>query len=147
MCLNDLIKQAEEITPEKFYLVETDLFMEFYYWESKPSFAVAFMGISSWMGTSQRGGVWTYYESTDREMISVTIEYLKNYDGYDELLKMYMLGNHDYWDEKYQDNYDYPQEWLDESEIIDQWLDENEIEINKLLQLIIVENKSNIVPI
>lgn len=139
MYLDDLIKQAEETTPEKFYLIETDLFIEFYYLENKPSFAVAFMGISSWMGTSQRSGVWTYYESTDREIINVTIEYLKNYDQYDELLKMYMLGNHDYWDEKYQDNYEYPQEWIDESEIIDQWIDQNELEIYKLLQFIIVE--------
>ena len=52
---------------------------------------------------------------------------------------MYMLGNHDYWDEKYQDNYEYPQEWIDESEIIDQWIDQNELEIYKLLQFIIVE--------
>lgn len=139
MYLDDLIKRAEETTPEKFYLVETDLFMEFYYLENKPSFAVAFMGISSWMGTSQRSGVWTYYESTDPETINVTIEYLQNYNQYDELLKMYMLGNHDYWDEKYKDNYEYPQEWINESEKIDEWIYQNELEIYKLLQFIIVE--------
>ena len=53
---------------------------------------------------------------------------------------MYILGNHDYRNEKYQDNYDYPQEWIDESEQIDQWITENEKKIILICQEILKTN-------
>lgn len=54
---------------------------------------------------------------------------------------MYKMGIHDYHNEKYLDNYNYPDEWIEESEIIDKWIFENEINIYRFLRDLILENK------
>lgn len=132
--LNDIIKRAIEISPDAYYLVESELFATLYAMEDKPDYAPAYLGISSWMGTSLRSGVWTYYESTSQREIDTVIRYLNQYAPDSEIAKMYALGNHEYSDEKYQADFDYPQEWIDESEIIDDWISENEVDIIRFLQ-------------
>ena len=47
---------------------------------------------------------------------------------------MYTMGIHDYHNEKYLENYNYPDEWIEESEIIDKWIFENEINIYRFLR-------------
>ena len=55
---------------------------------------------------------------------------------------MFELGNHDYHNEIYSENYDYPEEWISESSIIDDWIFENEIEIYKKLREILLDNEA-----
>lgn len=50
---------------------------------------------------------------------------------------MYVLGNHNYSGEEYQTDFNYPQEWLDESEMIDKWIFDNEKKIILFLQNIL----------
>ena len=56
---------------------------------------------------------------------------------------MYALGNHNYSDEEYQTDFNYPQEWLDESEMIDKWIFDNERMIILFLQNILRMNMQN----
>lgn len=137
MDMQKLIEKSISIAPEEFYLIEADLFIQLSNMQEKPGFVVAFLELSSWMGTSLRSGVWTYYEAAEREAIHQTIEYLHQFAPGEELSKMYVLGNHDYHDAAYQTDFNYPQAWLDESELIDQWIFENEKEIILFLQNIL----------
>ena len=59
-----------------------------------------------------------------------------------ELSDMFQLGMHDYHNEKYLENYDYPDEWIEESEIIDNWIFENEISIYRFLKELVLENEA-----
>ena len=143
MNMTDIIKQAIEIPPKDFYLIEPELFTTLYSIKDKPDFITAFLGLSSWMGTSLRSGVWTYYESADKKEIDTIIKYLRGYAPENEIVGMYVLGNHDYSDEKYQDNFEYPQEWIDESEKIDRWIFDNEEKIIRFMQDILRNNFEN----
>lgn len=140
MDMRKLVEKSILIEPEKFYLVESDLFIALSNLEEKPSFVVAFLELSSWRGTSLRSGVWTYYEAAEKETIHKTIKYLRQFAPDEEISKMYILGNHNYSDEKYQTDFNYPQEWLDESELIDKWIFDNEKKINLFLQYILKMN-------
>ncbi len=140
MDMRKLIEKGILVASEEFYLVESDLFMEFCDMEEKPYFVAAFLELSSWMGTSLRSGVWTYYEATERRAINETIQYLYRFAPDEEISRMYALGNHDYNDEEYQATFNYPKEWLDESERIDKWIFDNEKKIVFFLQDILREN-------
>ena len=50
--MRKLIEKSISISPEEFYLVESDLFIELSNMKEKPDFVVAFLELSSWMGTS-----------------------------------------------------------------------------------------------
>lgn len=138
--MNELITKAVEIEPEDFFIVEPDLFLYLYDISDKPDFVMAFLALSSWRGTSLRSGVWTYYEATDKNMIDTTIQFIEQTKIGEELCDMFILGNHAYSNEKYRDNYDYPQEWLDDSEQIDQWIMKNEKTIIRICQEILKSN-------
>ena len=140
MDMRKLFEKSILIEPEEFYLVEPDLFIALSNLEEKPSFVVSFLELSLWRGTSLRSGVWTYYEAAEKENIHKTIKYLSQFAPDEEISKMYILGNHNYSDEKYQTNFHYPQEWLDESELIDKWIFDNEKKINLILQYILKMN-------
>lgn len=140
MDMGRLIEKGISIAPEEFYLVASDLLIAFSNMREKPNFVIAFLELSSWMGTSLRSGVWTYYEATKREEIHRTIEYLYQFAPDEEISRMYALGNHNYSDEKYQTDFNYPQEWLDEYELIDQWIFGHEKKIISFLQNILKTN-------
>lgn len=140
MDMGKLIEKSISITPEEFYLVETDLFIELSNMKEKSDFVVAFLELFSWMGTSLRSGVWTYYEVTERETVNKTIKYLHQFAPDEEVSKIYALSNHNYSDEEYQTDFNYPQEWLDESEVIDKWIFDNEKIIIAFLQNILRMN-------
>ena len=57
---------------------------------------------------------------------------------------IYACGIHDYANEKYQKNYDYPEEWFDETERIDEWISDNEGYIYKWMYDLILEHKSEV---
>ncbi len=90
--------------------------------------------------TSLRDGVWTFYEYTDDETIKKTADYL-HAAACAGLKENFTLGIHDYHNEIYKDNYDYPEEWLEESEIIDRWIFDNETQIYREIKRLVLKNK------
>ena len=54
---------------------------------------------------------------------------------------VYAHGIHDYANKRSQ-KYDYPEEWLDESEEIDEWIKDNEEYIYKWMYDLILEHKN-----
>lgn len=93
--------------------------------EKRLSCVNAYLIISSWFGTSQRSGVWTFYEATNLEEIDATLQYLKTNNDM-ELAEIFEKGIHDYHNPIYAENFDYPEEWIEESDEIDKWIMEHE---------------------
>ena len=91
MKIIDIIKKGIEIPTKEFFTVETELFTTLYEMKDKPDFVFAFLGLSSWMGTSLRSGVWTYYESTNKMEIDAIIKYLNSCVIKSEIVGMYVL--------------------------------------------------------
>jgi len=136
-----IIERGIEVSSGDFHLIETELFLALQSLKNKPDFVDVFLELSSWRGTSLRSGVWTYYEATDREQVENVIRYLQRSSSEEVICKMYALGNHNYSDEKYQSNYMYPDEWIEESGIIDKWIFENEECITQYMQNLLRNNK------
>ncbi|SKA71048.1 hypothetical protein SAMN02745111_02145 [Eubacterium uniforme] len=141
MKVKSIIKKGIEVSNDDFYLIEPELFLELNNVKDKPDFVTVFIELSSWKGTSLRSGVWTYYEATHKDQVEAVIKYLQKYSLGEEICRMYSLGNHDYCDEKYQDVFEYPKEWIKESEIIDKWIFENEENIIAYMQEIVRKNR------
>lgn len=140
MNTKELVLKAINIEVDDFYLIESELFIELYKIQTKPDFITAFLNLSSWKGTSLRSGVWTYFESTGTEDIEITRKYIAEKIDNEEIVNMYAQGIHDYGNEIYQENFDYPQEWLDESEEIDKWINMNMKQIDKICLDILRDN-------
>ena len=136
--MDKIIEKAINVNPDEFYLLEPELFQLFYTQKNKPDFITAFLGVSSWRGSSLRSGVWTYYETADRTEVDKIITFLQKYAQDNKIAYWFSLGNHDY--DKYRADYNYPQEWMDESELIDKWIIENEAYISGFLQGILRKN-------
>lgn len=141
MKVKSIIKKGIEVSNDDFYLIEPELFLELNNVKDKPDFVTVFIELSSWKGTSLRSGVWTYYEAAHKDQVEAVIKYLQKYSLGEEICRMYSLGNHDYCDEKYQDVFEYPKEWIKESEIIDKWIFENEENIIAYMQEIVRKNR------
>ena len=65
-------------------------------------------------------------------------------NGEEEMADVYACGIHDYANEKYQENYDYPEEWFDEAEEIDDWISANAEYIYEWMYDLILEQKSEV---
>lgn len=46
--------------------------------------------------------------------------------------------------ERYQEDFNYPQEWIDEADKIDKWISDNEVRLYKWMYDLILDNKSEI---
>lgn len=140
--LTNLYKKLEEISYEDFYLLETDFFICLHSiaYEKRLPCVKAFLIISSWFGTSQRSGVWTFYEATDSQEIAEVVDYLKS-NKQNELASFLEKGMHDYHNPIYAENFDYPSEWIEESELIDEWIWGHENMLWKWLYYILYNNK------
>ena len=109
---------------KQFYALESEFSLLFYNkfpTEPRPECVTVYFTISNWFGNLVRGGVWTFYESYPFSEIQTTIEFLKQ-TGEAELAEMLALGAHDYQNPKYVGNFEYPKEWITESEKIDEWI-------------------------
>ena len=133
----EMIKLAQD---DELCELELDLFALIYDKKSESIAIECFLTLSNWVGFSLRDGVWTFYEYTNDESIEKTKEFLEM-KNWHELTDMYKFGMHDYHNEKYLDNYNYPDEWIEESVIIDKWIFENEISIYRFLKEMILENE------
>lgn len=149
--INDLIISAESSGYENFWEYNSEIFMMFYNkfkyipFTDIPDIAFMYMEISNWQGMSTRCGVWQYYESGafQKGKFERVLSFLKT-NGEDEMANIYAHGIYDYANEKYQKEYDYPEEWLDASEDIDEWLRENEEYIYKWMCDLTLEHKNEV---
>ncbi|MBO4865909.1 MAG: hypothetical protein J5582_04990 [Ruminococcus sp.] len=149
--LKDILLSYEE--SEVYELFEWECYIsEFLYqfYNDKPELEMpaplmVFNELDNWQGTSQRSGVWQYYESRSFEdgVFEKVTDYLRNL-GETELADTYASGIHDYSDPEYtkDGNYDYPDEWLADSENIDIWIDERNNDICSLKRSIILDNRN-----
>lgn len=103
------------------------------------------MEINNWQGMSLRCGVWQYYESRAFEngKSERVLSYLRD-NNEEEMSSIYAFGIHDYSNEKFRENYDYPEEWLDEADKIDEWIRDNEVHIYKWMRDLILNHKGEV---
>lgn len=116
MGLEKLYELLETLPEKNFDEIEAQFCNELYYGmpaEKRPLCVTAFLIIANWSATSVRSGVWTFYEATPISELEKTAAFLKNADA-GELLNIFSLGIHDYQNPKYAENFNYPQEWMDE---------------------------------
>lgn len=138
-----LYQTLEVTAPADFYQLESDFFLAFYSYipeNQRPDCVVAFLTISSWMGSSLRSGVWTYYEGANPAEIETTLRFLKEYAD-PELEAMFSYGIHDYQNPVYRETFLYPEEWIAQSETIDQWITANETTLQEWERTLLLENK------
>ncbi len=149
--INELIVSAESSGYEKFWEYDGAFFMLFYDrfmntpFSDIPDIAFMYMEINNWQGMSVRCGVWQYYESgafQDGKFERV-LSFLRT-NQEEEMASVYAGGIHDYANEKYQGNYDYPEEWFDETDRVDQWISDHEEYLYKWMYDLILNHKSEI---
>lgn len=111
MELENLYEQLNILATDDFEQIEPTFFLKLHSIpdEIKPQSVVVFWNISTWQGTSVQSGVWTFY---------VTLQYLVQ-TGQTELADVFSRGIHDYQNPKYALNYNYPDAWMEESDVID----------------------------
>lgn len=126
MPLGKIYEQLLNTDEEDFYLIESEFFiaLSFMPVEKRPVCVTAFLVISNWCGTSLRSGVWTFYEVCNVEEIEIALQYLKE-SGAEEIAGVLASGIHDYQNPKYTENFDYPEEWIEEADEIDSWINDN----------------------
>lgn len=156
--LNDLVLFLETSYDEKLWTYDSKywqydekVFMMFYekygdvHFMDIPDVPFLFMELSNWQGMSLRCGVWQYYESGAFEKGKLErVSNLLHAEKEDEMATIYKSGIHDYSNEKYRENYDYPEEWIAGSDQIDKWISDNEKHIYMLRYNLILENKAEI---
>ena len=89
-----------------------------------------------------------YYQRNMKEaekvQIPVGVYYYSKATNEEEMASVYGCGIHDYANEKYQKNYDYPEEWFDETDKIDKWISDNEVYLYKWMYDLILNHKSEV---
>ena len=126
--IEKLYQQIPEVDNNEFYLLEPEFCEELYYHisiDKRPLCVTAFLTIVNWFAMSQRSGVWTFYEATSPQDIELTIQFLEQ-SGDDELASIFRYGAHDYQNPKYDGNWNYPDEWIEEARKIDDWISSHE---------------------
>lgn len=149
--INELIISSSLSGHEKFWKYDSDFFMLFYDrfrntpFTDIPDIAFMYMEINNWQGMSLRCGVWQYYESGAFEngKFERVLSFLKT-NNEEEMASVYACGIHDYANEKYQENYDYPEEWFDETDKIDKWISDNEVYLYKWMYDLILNHKNEV---
>ena len=149
--LNELIVSLETSGYEMFWKYDGQFFMLFYDrfksmpYTNIPDIAFMFMEINNWQRMSLRCGVWQYYESGSfsKGKFERVLSFLKTKNE-EEMASIYAYGIHDYANERYQDNYNYPEEWIEESNRIDKWISDNEVYLYKWMYDLILDHKSEI---
>lgn len=127
MPLEKLYERLSNMKSEDFYLIEADFFtaLSAIPIEKRPTCVTAFLTISNWYGISLRSGVWTFYEVCNNNEAKLVSVFLQE-NNLPEMSSMFALGMHDYQNPQYAENFNYPEEWIKESEIIDAWIDNNQ---------------------
>ena len=139
-----LFQKLKKVDYKDAFTVESDIFMHLYRDKDKIDipFVKTFIIVSGWFGTSERSGAWVYYESTSIEDIKQAVDHLAQI-GEVELSNIIDKGIHNYKDEKYADTYEYPQEWIDESEEIDHWIHAHEDWLKQWIYNYLIRNEES----
>lgn len=142
MSLEKIYERLFDINKEDFFLIEADFFtvLSTIPIEKKTACVTAFLVISNWSGTSLRSGVWTFYEVCNVEEIEVALQYLKQ-SGAEEMATVFASGIHDYQNPRYAENFDYPEEWIEESDKIDSWINDNQQYIIEWKYKLLMDNR------
>lgn len=143
MNIEQLYQKLADMESENFYQIESDFCAVLSCSipkEGQPPCVVAFLTVANWFAMSQQSGVWTFYEAWSPEEIEITLEFLKK-SGHTEFACVFASGIHDYQNACYKDDFDYPEEWISESEKIDEWIEERESWLYKWEQNILLDNK------
>lgn len=146
MAVKQLYDQLLQLQADKFYSIEAQFCTELYYGipaDKRPVCVTVFLTIANWSATSMQSGVWTFYEACPPDEVRVTLEYLQQSDT-EELARMFALGIHDYQNPKYAENFDYPQEWMDEAEQIDAWIMKHEGWLNEWKKQLLLKHREEI---
>ena len=141
--IEKLYELLSNIDSDEFYTLEAEFLKVLYYdiaENDKPLCVTAFLTIANWFAVSLRSGVWTFYEATSPKDINLTVEFLKKTDN-QELTDIFCFGIHDYQNPKYALNFDYPDEWIEESEKIDTWIVEHEDWLYNWERNLLLKNK------
>lgn len=144
--IEKLYQQIPKVDISEFYLLEHEFCRELYYHisvEQRPLCVTAFLTILNWFAVSQRSGVWTFYESTSPKDIELTLQFLAQ-TGDEELACVFQYGAHDYQNPKYDGNWDYPSEWIEEAGKIDDWISGHEVWLYMWERKLLVDNKKEI---
>lgn len=149
--LKKLIESIESAGCEMFWEYAGQFFTLFYDEFKNMSFmdipdcAFMFMEINNWQGMSYRCGVWQYYESGafQKGKFERVLSFL-NSENEEDMASVYAYGIHDYANAKYQENFDYPEEWFDEANEIDEWISAHESYLYRWMYNLILEHKSEI---
>lgn len=146
MNISYLYKKLESLTYRDFFEVESDFFIYLtsISKDKSISYINTFLIVSNWMGTSERSGVWVFYESTNISMIQDAVLYLKAQED-NELACMLEKGIHDYQNPIYFGNFNYPDEWITESEQIDDWISNHTAWLRRWLYTFLMEKKEQII--
>lgn len=146
MNISYLYKKLESLTYRDFFEVESDFFIYLtsISKDKSISYINTFLIVSNWMGTSERSGVWVFYESTNISMIQDAVSYLKAQED-NELACMLEKGIHDYQNPIYFENFNYPDEWITESEQIDDWISDHTDWLRRWLYTFLMEKKEQII--
>lgn len=140
-----LFDKLKSINASDFYTIESDFFSTLYSVPNKTSypFINAFLMVSSWFGTSERSGVWTFYEATNRSDIQNAVDHLKQ-NGDTELANIMESGIHDYQDPIYLNDLEYPEDWISGTEVIDKWIGEHRDSLFQWLYEFLITNEKRI---
>lgn len=151
--LNDLLISYEKAEIENLWDYDYYFFTLFYdIFKEKPNSeipdaAFMFMEIDGWQGMSQRCGVWQHYESRafEPDKLERVLKFLKSQNE-EEMARIYAYGIHDYAAPEYAENdeFNYPDEWLDESDKIDDWITDNEEHIYRWKRELILSHRNEI---
>ncbi len=140
-----MFEKLKAADASRFYEFEADFFRYFYADAEKTAepFVNAFLTVSDWFGTSERSGVWTFYEAADPEKVQRAAEYLHQ-TGDAALAAMLRKGMHDYQNPVYAESLAYPEEWITESEEIDAWIQANRAWLSHWLYQLLLTHEEQI---
>lgn len=143
--LNLLYQKLLETDYKGLDKLEADFLMKLYvdFSENPLPWITSFLTISNWLASSLRSGVWTFYEVWNLQQMRITVEYLRE-TGEEELADIFEKGIHDYQNPQYAQNYDYPEEWLEEASGIDDWIWQHQDDLQKWEYNTLIINKDSI---
>ena len=144
--ITQLYDRLKAIDHKHFYEIESVFFQCFCSNPETVSLPLinAFLIVSSWFGTSERSGAWTFYEATNPESIQKAVDYLIQ-SGETELTAVIKKGIHDYQNPQYAEDFEYPEEWITESEEIDAWITEHDDWLCHWLYDYLLRNENKII--
>ena len=138
-----LYEKISSVSTEMFFEMENKFCAALYYGISeadRPPCVTVFLTVVNWFAVSFRSGVWTFFEAGNRKDIELTAKFLEE-TGEKEFADIFRYGIHDYQNPKYAENFDYPDEWIEEAEKIDEWINQHSNWLYDWERKLLLDNK------